>query len=421
MKSTELVVIGGGPAGLSAAISARENGIRNILLIERDKEPGGILQQCIHNGFGLKVFKKELTGPEYARRLIRQINQPGIRFMPDTMVLDVSEDKTVTAVNRHNGLFKMRSGAVILAMGCRERTRGALRIPGTRPAGIFTAGTAQRFVNMEGLMPGKSIVILGSGDIGLIMARRLVLEGAQVKMVCELMPWPGGLERNIVQCLDDYNIPLRLQHTVVKIHGSKRVTGVTTAAVDTDGTPIDGTQEYTACDTVLLSVGLIPENELSLNAGIKLDAMTGGPFVDESMQTGIDGIFACGNVVHVHDLADLVTIESKLAGKSAAKFLSNIKAAKPSRIISTVAGMGIRYAVPHTINPSCLSSESRLYFRPDSRYIDARVKIQLNGKELMSYSKKKMVPGEMESIPLKKLLMSAESYGKMTISIDTKC
>jgi len=329
MENVDLVVIGGGPAGLAAAIEARKYGVEDILILERDQELGGILQQCIHTGFGLEIFKEELTGPEYAHRFIQQIVTLGIRYMLDTMVIDISSDmdisgeRIVTAVNSKEGLLKLKAKAVILAMGCRERTRGALNIPGTRPAGIYTAGTAQRLINMEGYLPGKDVVILGSGDIGLIMARRMTLEGARVKMVCELMPYPGGLKRNIVQCLEDYNIPLRVCHTVVAIHGRERLEGVTVARVDEDRKPLPETREYIGCDTLLLSVGLIPENELSREAGVRIDPLTRGPIVNESMETSIPGIFACGNVVHVHDLVDHVTEESRLAGRGAAQFVKH--------------------------------------------------------------------------------------------------
>ena len=298
MKNYDIVIIGGGPAGLAAAVSARQSGIESILILERDKELGGILNQCIHNGFGLHTFKEELTGPEYADRFISQVKEAGIAYRLNTMVMEISQDKVVTAMNREDGLFQIQAGAVILAMGCRERARGALNIPGYRPAGIFSAGTAQRLVNMEGYMPGREVVILGSGDIGLIMARRMTLEGAKVKVVAELMPYSGGLKRNIVQCLDDYGIPLKLSHTVVDIKGRERVEGVTLAQVDEKSRPIPGTEEFYACDTLLLSVGLIPENELSRGMGVDINPVTSGPKVNESLETNLDGVFACGNVLH---------------------------------------------------------------------------------------------------------------------------
>ena len=301
MREYDIVIIGGGPAGLAAAVAARDNGIESILILERDKELGGILNQCIHNGFGLHTFKEELTGPEYAARFEEQVYERKIEYKLNTMVMDISHDKVVTAMNREEGLFEIQARAVILAMGCRERSRGALNIPGYRPAGIYCAGTAQRLVNMEGFMPGREVVILGSGDIGLIMARRMTLEGARVKVVAELMPYSGGLKRNIVQCLDDYGIPLKLSHTVVDIRGKERLEGITLAAVDEKGKPIPGTEEDYTCDTLLLSVGLIPENELSNGMGVKMNRVTSGPVVNESLETNIEGVFACGNVLHVHD------------------------------------------------------------------------------------------------------------------------
>ena len=323
MLNYDIVIVGGGPAGLAAAVSAKRNGIESILVLERDKELGGILNQCIHNGFGLHTFKEELTGPEYAGRFIGQLEEEKIEYKLNTMVMDISENKVVTAMNREEGMFEIQAKAVILAMGCRERSRGALNIPGYRPAGVYSAGTAQRLVNMEGYMPGREVVILGSGDIGLIMARRMTLEGAKVKVVAELLPYSGGLKRNIVQCLDDFGIPLKLSHTVVDIDGKERVEGVTIAQVDENRRPIPGTEEHYTCDTLLLSCGLIPENEISSGLGVEMNPVTSGPVVNECLETNIEGVFACGNVLHVHDLVDFVSEEAKAAGKHAAEYIAN--------------------------------------------------------------------------------------------------
>lgn len=321
MRTCDVVIIGGGPAGLAAAIAAKENGIEDILILERDKELGGILNQCIHNGFGLHTFNEELTGPEYAARFIDKVKELKIDYKLQTFVADITAEKIVTAISQKEGMLVIKAKTVILAMGCRERSRGALNIPGYRPAGIFSAGTVQRLVNMEGYLPGKEVVILGSGDIGLIMARRLTLEGAKVKVVAEIKPHSGGLKRNIVQCLEDFDIPLKLSHTVIDIKGKERVEGATLAKVDEKNRPIAGTEEFYSCDTLLLSVGLIPENELSIKMGIEINKTTNGPVVNESLETGIEGVFACGNVLHVHDLVDNVSKEAELAGKYAADFV----------------------------------------------------------------------------------------------------
>lgn len=395
----DIVVIGGGPAGLAAAIEARKNGIKRILIIERDRELGGILQQCIHNGFGLHIFKEELTGPEYAERFIKELIAMGIEYKLDTMVLEVSDNKVITAMNSTDGILHIQAKAVILAMGCRERTRGAIRIPGTRPAGVLTAGTAQRFVNIEGYMIGKRIVILGSGDIGLIMARRLTLEGANVLAVAELMPYSGGLTRNIVQCLEDYDIPLYLSHTVVNIEGRDRVEAVTIAQVDERLKPIKGTEKRFECDTLLLSVGLIPENELSKSAGIELDNVTGGPIVNESMETSVEGIFACGNVVHVHDLVDWVTEESKRAGSSAAKYVRG-QLESNCRTIKLKGINGVRYVVPHQIRLSNIEQTVELMMRVDNIYKNIKLVINSNGEVIKEVKRSHVAPGEMETIKL---------------------
>ncbi len=418
MKNYDLVIIGGGPAGLAAAASAKDNGIDSILIIERDKELGGILNQCIHNGFGLHTFKEELTGPEYASRFIDMVLERGIEYKLNTMVMDISADKKVTAMNRTEGMFEIQAKAVILAMGCRERSRGALNIPGYRPAGIYSAGTAQRLVNMEGYMPGKEVVILGSGDIGLIMARRMTLEGAKVKVVAELMPYSGGLKRNIVQCLNDFDIPLKLSHTVVDIEGKNRVEAVTIAEVGPDRNPIPGTEERYTCDTLLLSCGLIPENELSKSAGVDLNPVTSGPVVNDSLETNIDGIFACGNVLHVHDLVDYVSQEASTAGKNAANYILNGKAtaAKTVEIIPTG---GVRYTVPKYIRPEEMADTLTVRFRVGDVYKNCAIATYFDDTLISKRKRPVMAPGEMEQVILdKKKLAEFPDLGKITIKIE---
>lgn len=398
MRTADLVIIGGGPAGMAAAVSAYDAGVRDILILERDAALGGILQQCIHNGFGLHRFGEELTGPEYAERYAAQVEERQIACCFNTMVLDITPDKRVTAMNAQQGVFTVQAGAVILAMGCRERSRGALNIPGSRPAGIYTAGTAQRFVNLKGLMPGKKAVILGSGDIGLIMARRMTLEGAEVKMVCELMPYSGGLNRNIVQCLEDFDIPLRLSHTVSRIHGADRVTGVTVSRVDENGRIIPGTGEYVACDTLLLSCGLIPENELSRQMGLPMDPVTGGAVVSERRETAVPGVFACGNVLHVHDLVDYVSEEAALAGRAAADYILG-RTVRPGGSIPLKAGNGVRYTVPQRVTAE-QTAAVRVYFRVGAVFYGARLVVRAGERVLLDRRKPKLAPGEMEWVEL---------------------
>lgn len=418
MKNYDLVIVGGGPAGLAAAASAKDNGIDSILIIERDKELGGILNQCIHNGFGLHTFKEELTGPEYASRFIDMVLDRGIEYKLNTMVMDISADKKVTAMNREDGMFEIQAKAVILAMGCRERSRGALNIPGYRPAGIYSAGTAQRLVNMEGYMPGKEVVILGSGDIGLIMARRMTLEGAKVKVVAELMPYSGGLKRNIVQCLNDFDIPLKLSHTVVDIEGKNRVEAVTIAEVGPDRKPIPGTEERYTCDTLLLSCGLIPENELSRSAGVELSPVTSGPVVNDSLETNIEGIFACGNVLHVHDLVDYVSQEASTAGKNAAKYIQNGEDAA-SKTVEILPVDGVRYTVPKYIRPSEMDDNLTVRFRVGDVYKNCAIATYFDDELISKRKRPVMAPGEMEQVILnKKKLEEYPDLSKITIKIE---
>ncbi|MDD4850765.1 MAG: FAD-dependent oxidoreductase [Gemmiger sp.] len=417
MTDYQLIVVGGGPAGLAAAIAAWEEGLTKILVVERDRDLGGILNQCIHNGFGLHHFGEELTGPEYAGRFVQKLAETGVSVLTDAMVLEVTPEKQVRLVSREMGYQELTAQAVVLAMGCRERTRGAIGTPGTRPAGVFTAGAAQRYVNIEGQMPGKRVVILGSGDIGLIMARRMTLEGAKVLACVELMPYSGGLTRNIVQCLQDYDIPLYLSHTITEIRGKNRLSGVTVAQVGPDRAPIPGTEQDFACDTLLLSVGLVPENELTRAAGIPIDPHTNGAVVYENRETECPGIFACGNVLQVHDLVDYVTAESELAGRAAAAYLAGGCPADDEPYIAVDAGAAIGYTVPQRIRPGKIDKSAELFFRVRAPMKKSRILVTSGGVQLAAYPRERLAPGEMERIQLPKSLLQ-KAMGSITVSAE---
>jgi len=417
---TKIAIIGGGPAGLAAAVAAKNAGVEDVIIIERDGVLGGILNQCIHNGFGLHTFKEELTGPEYAQRFIDQAKEKNVQALLNTIVIDISPEKVITAMSKEKGIFTIEADAVILAMGCRERPRGALNTPGYRPAGIYSAGTAQRYVNIEGKMPGKEVVILGSGDIGLIMARRMTLEGAHVKAVAELMPYSGGLKRNIVQCLDDFGIPLKLSTTVTDIKGKDRVESITLAKVDAKMQPIPGTEEEIPCDTLLLSCGLLPENELSGQMGIDLSPVTGGAKVDESLETSIDGVFACGNVLHVHDLVDYVSKEASEAGRHAAEYVQGKQSSKEGERIEVETGNGVRYTVPVAVRKERLEDLLTIRFRVGNVYKNPEICVYLGDKCLQRRKKQICAPGEMEQVIIKKTDIEAMGSGeKIRVAIET--
>ena len=412
----DLVIIGGGPAGLAAAISAYDSGVKDILILEREEKTGGILNQCIHNGFGLTRFKESLSGPEYAARFIMGVRERNIEVMTSTTVLSLSKDKKITAINSKDGIFTLQAKAVILAMGCRERSRGALNVAGTRPAGIYSAGTAQKYVNIKGYMPGKKVVILGSGDIGLIMARRMTLEGAKVLAVCEIMPYSSGLKRNIAQCLDDFNIPLYLNHTLTKIEGDKRVTGVVVSKVDENKKPIPGTEMHFDCDTVLFSVGLIPENELTKGAGIDLSPRTRGAVVSQTRETSKEGIFACGNVLQVHDLVDFVSEEAEMAGKYAAKYI--LEGKKEHNYIEVSNGKNVSYVCPQRVDKN-LGENVKLFFRVTNTFKDCTITAKCGDKVLVQKKKKIAVPGEMETLMLLKTKLD-EAEGNIEVSLEVQ-
>ncbi len=422
MINHDLVIIGAGPAGLAAALTAEKNGVKRILLLERDKYLGGILQQCIHNGFGLEYFREELTGPEYAHRFIEKIKKSQVKIKSETMVVNISQDKLVTAMNRSDGILQIKAKAIVLAMGCRERTREAILIPGTRPAGIFTAGSAQRYVNLEGFLPGKKVIILGSGDIGLIMARRMMLEGAEVKAVLEIMPYSSGLLRNQVQCLDDFGIPLRLQHTITRINGLKRVDSVVISRVDQSLQPIPGTEELIDCDTILFSVGLIPENELSTGMGIELDRVTGGPIVNELRETVLKGVFACGNVLQVHDLVDYVTEEAEIAGKAAADYLKGMRV-KREQVLNLLPGTNVAYIVPQQIAYEQADRKRvKLFLRVRRPAEDVRIDLITAGeKTILSYRRSIVTPGEMVTFFLPEAIIGEKTaYIKVSVEKNSR-
>ena len=417
----DVIVLGGGPADLAAAVEAKKDGAENILILERDRELGGILNQCIHNGFGLHTFKEQLTGPEYAERYIDMATELNIPFELDTMVLDMvdkGETKLIHVINEELGYRILETKTVILTMGCRERTAGAIAIPGYRPSGVFTAGTAQRFINMEGYMSGKECVILGSGDIGLIMARRMSLEGAHVQAVCEIMPYSNGLSRNIVQCLDDYDIPLKLSHSITYIHGKDRVEGVTVMKVDEKLQPIAGTEEYIPCDTLLLSVGLIPENEISRTAGVEMDRRTSGPIVGEMRTTSIPGVFASGNVVHVHDLVDFVSEESVLAGKGAARYIRG--ELNEGVNFETVNGDGISYVVPQKVCVANIEKDLTFYMRVRGVFADSVVNAYIGDEKIATKREAKFVPAEMVNFKIKRSVLEKYPDGEIRFVVEPK-